>query len=191
MTMSEQDLVRRAAQSDLEAFEQLVRAYQERILFTAVRILGNREDARDAAQEVFVRLYRFLPRFDQRRRFETWLYKIVVNVSYDIAKKTRHARGEVSLDDLPPHEWPQTRLENAADDTQEKVFAMTERLTHTQRSVFVLREVEGFSCREIAEIMECTSGTVRSHLHHARVKLRDLIERHYPELVEGRRHEMS
>jgi RNA polymerase sigma-70 factor (ECF subfamily) len=192
MTDIDREVVRRAAAGDLPAFEQIVKTYAGGIQATAARILGNREDARDAAQEVFLRLYRFLPGYNARRPFGPWLYKIVVNVSYDFAKRAKRYGKEVSLNDIHTSQMPTTNPGGvAADETHEKVLGMTEKLTMGQRTAFILRDVEGFACGEIADIMDCSPATVRSHLHQARARLRDLIRRHYPELLEGRRNELS
>jgi RNA polymerase sigma-70 factor (ECF subfamily) len=191
MSDTERDDVLRAAGGDLQAFERIVKAWSDRIQAAAARILGDREDARDAAQEVFVKLYRFLGRYDPRRPFEPWLYKIAVNVCYDYARKRRRQSNEVPLDDVINTELPRTEPTGiAAGDTHEKVMQMTDQLTLGQKTAFVLRDVEGFTSSEVAEIMDCTQATVRTHLHRARARLRELIRRHYPELIEGRHHEM-
>jgi RNA polymerase sigma-70 factor (ECF subfamily) len=79
----------------------------------------------------------------------------------------------------------------ASDDTHEMVMQMTDRLTLGQKTAFVLRDVEGFTSAEVAEIMDCTQTTVRTHLHRARARLRELLARHCPELIDGRHHELS
>jgi len=184
------DVVRRAAAGDLPAFEHIVNACSWGIQATAARILGNHEDARDATQEVFLRLFRYLPGYDLRRPFGPWLYKIVVNVSYDLARKTRKYGQEVSLDDISDFQYSGASPDTiAAEETREKVLSMTTKLTMGQRTAFILRDVEGFDCVEIAGIMDCSPATVRSHLHQARVRLRKLIRRYCPELLEGRRNE--
>ncbi len=84
---NERALIRRAQSGDIRAFEKLVRIYQPRVISLAYRIVGNPDDARDVAQETFVRVYLFLSRFRNERRFFTWLYRIAINVSYDFLNK--------------------------------------------------------------------------------------------------------
>ncbi len=181
----EQELIRRAQNGDMHAFEQIVFAYQQRIVAVALRYVGNREDALDVAQEVFIRLYRFLPQYDRHQRFFTWLYRIVCNVCNDQFRRSQRTVTAVPLAAVAPDQLP----EAAPTDLQPRELGDTinrliGQLSGPQRLVFTLREMEGLTCREIAETMELPAGTVRSHLHHARKKLQDLLVRHYPELIE-------
>jgi RNA polymerase sigma-70 factor (ECF subfamily) len=184
-------LLRRAQSGDHRAFEVVVKTYERRVVSTAHRLLGSVDDAWDVAQEVFVRLYRFLPRYDVRRPFFPWLYRIVVNACLDHARATRRRGETVPLDEMPPGAHPHVDPVGRGHEVRDKIYGLTDRLSKPQKTVFVLREVEGFSCREIASIMEISQGTVRSHLHHARKRLRDLLALHYPEFLEGMPDEMS
>lgn len=180
----DKEVLRRAAAGDMSAFEQIVKTCGGGIQATAARILGNREDALDATQEVYVRLFRFLPGYDARRPFGPWLYKIVVNVSNDLARRTKHYGREVSLDDIDTSQMPTENQGGiAAEEAGDKVMGLMEKLTMGQKTAFILRDVEGLNCSEIADIMNCSPATVRSHLHQARTRLRELIRRHYPELL--------
>jgi len=182
----DRELIRRAQYGDDQAFAAIVSTYQRRIVSIALRLLGNRDDALDVAQEVFIRLHRYLPQYDRRRPFFTWLYRIVVNVCHDQLRNARPWRDAVPLGEVPPGDLPRCPPpDHAGGEIGGRVRELTARLSDTQRLVFLLREMEGFSCGHIAQTMDLPEGTVRSHLHHARKKLSTLLAKHYPELIEG------
>jgi len=181
----ENELIKSAQKGDIKAFETLVRQYQQRVTGLAVTIVGSRSHALDVAQETFIRVYRFLPSFNTRKNFFTWLYKITVNCSYDFLKREKKYRA-LPLETIPPaqHTGDQTDSFLMAE-MQEKIHELLDTLSVPQKTAFILRDVHGFSCRETAHIMDCPSGTVRSHLHFARKRLRTLVKSQYPEFLEG------
>ncbi len=179
-------LIDRAQRGEMRAFEELFTLYKRRVLNLAYRSIGNHEDARDVTQEVFVRLFRFLPRYDPRRPFFTWLYRITVNVCHDHLRAGRRNDPLLSLDEVPEdllQREPET--DHSWMEVSHKVFELTHCLPMAHKTAFLLRDVEGCTCRETAAIMGCPQGTVRSHLHHARRRLRELLRKRYPELVSG------
>ncbi|MBN2414839.1 sigma-70 family RNA polymerase sigma factor [bacterium] len=181
----EPGLIRRAQSGDVQAFEMLVRHYQPRVLSLACSIVDDPADARDVAQEVFIRVYRFLPSFEHRKRFFTWLYRIILNCSYDFLKREKRFRHDpldeaVIAGEAAPGEG---RIRNG--DLSEVITGLLGTLSVAQKTAFVLRDVEGLSCKEAAAIMDCPQGTLRSHLHFARRRLRDLLKNNYPEYLEG------
>jgi len=148
------------------------------------RILGNEADACDASQEVFLRVYRYLPRFKQDQDFFAWLYRITVNVCRDIAKK-RHGlsarfisltpdSGAVAFDPAAPEE----DAEAAAISTQQRnlITRAMNTLPDKERASLVLRDVEGFSTDEVAVILNSSPTTVRSQISSARKKIRNYCE---------------
>ena len=182
---SERALIRMAQAGDIRAFERLVKLYQQRVISLVYRIVGNPEDARDVAQVIFIRVYRFLSQYRNEKRFFTWLYRIAINASYDFLKKKNRYRS-VPLEDVPTNAPVLIDMgKGTSGEINEKICELAETLSTPQKSAFILREVEGFSNKEIARIMKCPEGTIRSHLHHARKQLRNLLEKHYPELLEG------
>jgi RNA polymerase sigma-70 factor (ECF subfamily) len=176
----DRELVRRAQAEDKEAFEELVRRHQHRVFAVASGILRRREDVEDIAQQVFVKAYFSLKRFDQRAAFSTWLYKITVNECWDLLRKKK-VRPLVYEADLSEEQarMVQTSGEkgSTAPDVSERLEArqrverLLEGLDERDRLMLVLKEVEGFSIEEIAEVLELNSNTVKVRLFRARRRI--------------------
>ncbi len=173
----DRELVRRAQREDKEAFEELVRRHQHRVFAVAGGILRRREDVEDIAQQVFVKAYFSLKRFDQRAAFSTWLYKITVNECWDMLRKKK-VRPLVYESDLSEE---QARLviasgekENPGPDVSQRIEArerverLLEGLDERDRLMLILKEVEGFSIDEIAEVLSLNGNTVKVRLFRAR-----------------------
>ena len=178
---SEKALVQKAKAGDRDAFAALVSAYECKIYNLALRYLGNREDAMDASQEVFLRVFRFLPGFQEESGFSTWIYRIGVNVCKDMLAK-RAKRGELSLE-LPDEEEdyrtaevadrrydPEAIVEQA--DLRESLAEAIGQLPQQQREMIVLRDIQGLSYEEIGQVLSLEAGTVKSRLSRARENLR-------------------
>lgn len=174
-------LVRRAQAGDLEAFDTLVRRYQERIYSVIYHMTAHHEDAADLAQEAFVRAYRALPGFKQDSSFFTWLYRIAINVTLNFLKH-RRPRGQMSLNDLdlPAENDPELvalvsdktpHRDAALRELQERLNAALLKLSEPHRMVVTLHDIQGLRHEQIAAIMKCNVGTVRSRLHYARQQL--------------------
>ena len=171
---SDHDLIRAAQRGEERAFEELVRRHEDRAMRVALSLVPNREDARDLAQEAFLRVFRSLERFDFQHEFTTWLYRIVTNLAIDLLRKRRPATSTSGVDeeeaDLeladPEGEPPAAPLER--EETAARVRACIDRLAPHFRSVMVLRELEGLPCTEIAKIVGTTHVTVRWRLHRGR-----------------------
>jgi len=171
---SDHELIRSAQKGDERAFEELVRRHEERAVRVAMALVANREDARDLAQEAFLRVFRSLDRFDFEHEFTTWLYRIVTNLAIDHLRKRRPAvsttaeqEEEADLDLADP-DGPAPSESMEALETAERVRACIDRLAPHFRSVMVLRELEGLPCQEIAKIVGTTHVTVRWRLHRGR-----------------------
>lgn len=154
------------------AFERLVAAHERLVFGTAMRLLGNREDARDAAQEVFLRLYRNLGRVDEAR-MAAWLYKVTVNVCRDAGRERRPV-SELDAEHPSGAAGPEAGAVEA--DRRRLLANGLRRLSEKERAAVVLRDLEGLSTREVAQAMGNTEATVRSHLSAARLKLKQYIE---------------
>lgn len=176
----DRELVRRAQAQDKEAFEELVRRHQHRVFAVAGGILRRREDAEDIAQQVFVKAYFSLKRFDQRAAFSTWLYKITVNECWDLLRK-RKVRPLVYESDLSEE---QARQFGATDErtseepdiseklvARERVRNLMAGLDERDRTMLILKEVEGFAVEEIAEILGLNANTVKVRLFRARRRI--------------------
>lgn len=173
-------LIERAAAGDTAAFEQIMIHSQDRVMAMTWRILGNEADARDASQEVFLRVYKYLGRFKQDQDFFAWLYTITVNVCRDLAKKRQqHSERFTSLAagaDEGALDFPaeQQGAEEALLHTQQQelIARAMATLPVKERASIVLRDVEGLSTDEVARILKSSSTTVRSQISSARKKIR-------------------
>lgn len=163
--------VRAARSGDRAAFAQLVRQHESTVLRVARRLLMDPHDAQDAAQDVFVRLYDHLDRFDDRRPLTPWLYRITVNVCRTQARKRsrRVAAEQESARDTPVH-----HSNAAATDAADWLERGLARLSPRERAALVLRDLEGLTATEAAKAMQCAPVTVRTLAARARLKLKRL-----------------
>lgn len=181
------DLIERARGGDLVAFREIVERYSSRVHAIAYQMVGNSEDAQDIAQEVFLKLYSSLHKFDPQYPFIAWLYRMTVNLSIDYQRKQARHR-HVSLDEIED--------ESVFEDHRPRPDAYAERnelrgaldqiagdLTPKQRKVFVLRDLQGFSTEEVAQILKCSPVTIRVHLAKARGRIKEALVKCYPNLV--------
>jgi RNA polymerase sigma-70 factor (ECF subfamily) len=173
----DRELVQRAQKEDKEAFEELIRRHQHRVFAVAGGILRRREDVEDIAQQVFVKAYFSIKRFDQRAAFSTWLYKITVNECWDLLRKKKVRplvyEADLSEEQARQVETSEERGSTAPDiserlATQQRVERLLEGLDERDRLMLMLKEVEGFSIEEIAEILHLNSNTVKVRLFRAR-----------------------
>ena len=175
----DRELVRRAQAQDKEAFEQLVRRHQHRVFAVAGGILRRREDVEDIAQQVFVKAYFSLKRFDQRAAFSTWLYKITVNECWDLLrkKKVRPLVYESDLSEEQARQFSAPDRDGSVQDISEKLGAqehverLLEGIDKRDRMMLILKEVEGFAVEEIAEILNLNANTVKVRLFRARRRI--------------------
>lgn len=176
----DRELVRRAQKGNKEAFEELVVRHQQRVFAVARGILKRQEDVEDISQQVFVKAFFALKKFDQRAAFTTWLYKITVNECWDMLRK-RKVRPLVYESDLSEDQARQfSAVENVHEDVPEltdrlaarqEVERLLEGLDERDRSMLILKEVEGFSVEEIAELLDLNTNTVKVRLFRARRRM--------------------
>lgn len=178
-------LVRQAQKGDMVAFEQLVTMYQDRIYGLGYHLTGNSADAQDVAQEAFIRAYNALKGFRLEADFGTWLHRIAVNVGINIRRKRRPVvsldapvntqdGGEIQRELAATAETPEEAAERG--ELRGRVRRAMMELTEEHRIVLVLREIQGYAYDEIAEIMDCSLGTVKSRISRARRALREKLE---------------
>jgi len=174
-------LVRRARHGDLAAYDELVRRYQERVYSTVYHMTSNHEDANDLAQETFIKGYQALKSFKGDSSFYTWVYRIAVNKTINFLKQRKN-KSHLSLNDIDfnaEHDPDMVML--VSDKTPRRDAALTElhgklndamqKLSPVHRLVVTLHDVQGLPHEEIASIMDCNIGTVRSRLFYARQQL--------------------
>jgi len=179
-------LIERAASGDTAAFEQIMIHSQQRVMAMTWRMLGNEADARDASQEVFLRVYKYLGRFKQDQDFFGWLYGITVNVCRDIAKKRqRHSDRFTSFDAgadegayAVPAEQPNAEETFMHTQQRELITRAMATLPDKERAAIVLRDIEGLATDEVARILNSSSTTVRSQISSARKKIKIYCERY-------------
>jgi len=183
--VDEESLVRQARRGDLEAYDELVRRHQERIYATIYHMTANHEDANDLAQESFIKAYQALKSFKGGSSFYTWLYRIAVNKTINFLKQ-RNNRVHMSLNDLDfntennpdlvaliSDQTP--RRAAGLNELSEKLNAALLKLSEPHRLVMVLHDVQGLSHEEVAKVMDCNIGTVRSRLFYARQQMQSLL----------------
>ena len=186
-TLDDSAVVAQFLAGEERAFQELVDRYQTRLLNFVYRTIGDREKAEDLVQEVFIRVYRHLHRFDTSKKFSTWIYTIASNLAKNELRN--RSRNPLVLFQTIKKNWEDEdrplQFEDATsrpDDLYRKrhlrelVDEATAKLPEHHRQVFVLRELEGKSYEEIAEITDCNLGTVKSRLNRARNAFAEIIE---------------
>lgn len=177
----ERDLVAKAKEGDLQAYDELVRRYQERIYSTIYHMTANHEDANDLAQDAFIKAFRALKSFKGDSSFFTWVYRIAINKTINFLKQ-RRKRTQMSLNDLDfnaehdpdlvalvSEKTPRRDLNLS--ELQERLNAAMLKLSEVHRMVVTLHDIQGLSHEEISRILDCNTGTVRSRLFYARQQL--------------------
>ena len=167
--MAEDHLIKSAQLGDLKAFEMLVRQHQDMVYAVAYQIVGNADDAQDVCQTCFIKVHRDIGKYRPKAKFSTWLYRIAVNAAIDFQRRQKSDRFVV-VDEAE-------LVSGKSDlDVQLSLERVLEGLTPKQRVAFVLRDLQGFPLDEVAEILKCSSITVRVHLHNARRYVRKRME---------------
>lgn len=184
-------LVALAQQGDMRAFDALVTRHRTRIFAMIRNMTRNEADAWDISQDVFVKAWHALPRFEAKARFSTWLYRIAHNAVYDWSRK----RKIESIGELNDEIFERNRIDPAATtapsaaeapdaalgygELRAKIEQALAKLSPDHREVVLLKDVQGLAYKEIAEVMDCTLGTVMSRLFYARQKLQTLLKDEY------------
>jgi len=179
---SDETLARNFQQGELSAFDELMERYMQQALSVAYYYLRNWEDAKDASQEAFVKLYQSISSFNSTLRFRPWFFRILINHCLNVKRKKKKIqffslfvfndqnKQSALLDVLDDGSFDSER-----DEVREIVWKALDKLSGKHREVVVLHDMEGFKEDEIAEILNCSQGTVKSRLHYGRRKLRTLL----------------
>lgn len=174
---TDQELVKRVQNGDKKAFDLLVLKYQQKIINLVSRFVRNQSDAQDVSQEAFLKAYRALPKFRGDSAFYTWIYRIAVNTAKNyLAVQARRPSGiDMDIAEIEQIQGDSALKDNATpeslalrDEIQATVAAAIDDLPEDLKAAITLRELEGLSYEEIAEVMECPIGTVRSRIFRAR-----------------------
>jgi RNA polymerase sigma factor (sigma-70 family) len=184
--VEDKQLVRRAQEGDLSAFDELIRRYQERVYATVYHMTSNHEDANDLTQETFVKAYKALTSFKGDSGFFTWVYRIAVNKTINFLKQKKNRHNGFSLNDLDfnaEHDPDlvalvsdkNPRRDMGLAELQEKLNEAMQKLSEVHRLVVTLHDIQGLSHEEIGKIMDCNPGTVRSRLFYARQQLQGAL----------------
>lgn len=184
-------LVAKAQGGDLKSYDALITRHRGKIFAMIRNMIHQEADAWDLSQEVFIKAWQALPRFEAKARFSTWLYRIAHNVVYDFTRKRKiESAGELNdeifnRDRIDPAAVATPAMTEAPDETMAhgelrvKIEAALAKLSAEHREVVILKDVQGLSYKEIAEAMDSTLGTVMSRLFYARQKLQALLKDEY------------
>jgi len=188
MAANDTELIVQTQRGNMDAFEQLVQRYDKRVLTIAAGYVNCADDAKDIYQEVFLRVYKGLPKFQYKSEFSTWLYRITTNVCLSHRSRgRRHSHTSldqnVNDDDGQPHALKDTLAGDTSADQQAhdaeismRVEQALNTLSPRQRMVFTLKHYEGYKLREIAEMMKCREGTVKKYLFEAMARLKKQLK---------------
>jgi RNA polymerase sigma-70 factor (ECF subfamily) len=175
----ETELLQRSRYGDQEAFREIVQGHQRYAYAVAYRFLGNEADAEDVVQESFISVWTHLDKYDPRRKFATWLYRIVANRCLDFIKSKNRRRTENPADPERAGSGQSFEDPEKAHDVKERlgmVNAQVRGLPEKQRMVFILRDLQDLGIDETSEILNMSKASVKSNLFHARKTLRRRIE---------------
>ena len=171
-------LIQRFKAGDLSIFEIILKKYQDRIYNLCRYLLGNPQDAEDAAQDVFLKAYRKLRNFKPESSLYTWLYRIAVNTCLDHKRKFRpEPFKDQSLAENVPSSEPSPEQRYQSKEIGQAIQSALDQLPKQSRAVIVLREVEGLSYEEMAEVLNTSVGTVKSRISRTREELRRILQK--------------
>ena len=172
-------LISRFQQGEAEAFDRLMAAHTDRVFALAWGVLQNREEAKDAAQEVFIKLYGALPRFSPSDNLNAWLYRVCLNHCIDRKRRAKRPSVEMTDEDwdrLQGSESDEPEFRAYQSETARIIRHAVNQLPERQRLVFILRHYKLLSINEIGEAIGCTPGAVKAHLSRATAHLRDRLQ---------------
>lgn len=182
--LKEKQLIQKAKSGDEVSFESLILSCQSKAYNIALRYLKNEDDALDALQESFIKIFRHLNSFKEDSRFDTWVYRIVVNTCNDMLRKNSNQKitdsiyktedDKEAVIDIPDVSGSPEKVFEQKLNT-EHIMSCLEKLNQEQKEIIVLRDIHGFSYDEISEILSCSIGTVKSRINRSRLRLREIL----------------
>lgn len=190
----EKKLIKKSISGDVESFEILISRYQKMAYNVAYRIMGNEEDAKDMAQESFIKIFKYIKNFRMDSSFSTWMYRIVMNTCKDELRKKKlkvisidktidTGDGSMQMDIEDSSRTPEQLLESK--ETSEEVQNALLQISENNRIVVVLRDIKGFSYSEISEIIDVPVGTIKSRINRGRQELKEILIRRRDRSLQG------
>ncbi len=190
-TFNEQVLIEKARSGDEASFELLINSCKTKAYNTALRYLRDEEDAMDVLQESLIKVFRHLNKFKGDCKFDTWVYRIVVNTCNDFLRKNKNQRsnigmyyegesGETAIEIPDNSPTPSEQLDSKL--RASYLLDCLEEISAEHKEIIILRDIQGFSYEEISEIQQCSMGTVKSRINRARQKLKQKVLEQYDEL---------
>lgn len=186
--LNDRDVIAAIREGDTSAFEHLVRKYEARVFHHCLRMVGDREESTDLTQEVFLKVFKNIHKYEHGYAFYTWLYRITVNCCIDYFRNSKRKIKKIPLsqldkgyqsDNTRDHDVPDERFGPELNLMNSELRGVLNNavggLSENLRSTIILKEIEGFSYAEIAEISECSIGTVKSRMHRAREELKGIL----------------
>lgn len=180
MDLNENELIKKCIDGDIDAFETLIDKYKQTAYNIALGIVKNPDDAMDMSQEALIKVYRYIKNFNQKSSFSTWLYRIVMNTCLDYIKKNE--KNKV----IPINEEIINNEDSCMDSDPEKILdkkiqtqqirEAIDKLSPIHKNTIILRDIQGFSYEEIANITECSLGTVKSRIKRGRENLKAILK---------------
>ncbi len=175
---NDDDLVGEVLKGDQSSFDLLLRPHRQGLINMAYRMTGNFEEAKEICQESLIKIYKYLYRFEKGRSFKSWIYKITMNSTYDFLRKKKKAgdiiesqkRYTLSVSPNPEKQFLNKEIGS-------KIESCLRNLSPKEKTVFILRDGDGFSVEETSRILKCSSLSVRTHLSRARKKIRIQFEK--------------
>jgi RNA polymerase sigma-70 factor (ECF subfamily) len=195
--VDDSELVDRAQNGDRDAFQELVERYQQKVYSICYSKLKDEQDSQDVSQDVFIKVYRYLDNFNKNSSFYTWLYRITVNTCIDFLRKENRVQ-KVDYDDSIKREEDLEGMDDlmptklgvdpgkalGRKELRQKMLEALNSLSEKHRTILNLREVEGLSYKEMAEVLEISKGTVMSRLYHARQYFQEALEEYLGDSLE-------
>ncbi|MBI5366593.1 MAG: RNA polymerase sigma factor [Planctomycetes bacterium] len=177
MSRTDAELLRDVQNGSQPAFRELVERYQQRVFWTAKNVVHDADTAQDVVQDAFLRIYQARMNIDPDRKFFSYLYEVVVNLCIDRLRKEGGVK-KVALDDVGDigHDAPGPDLHAEAGELRQHVASVLARLPEKYRSVIALRDLQGFTCEEISDLLKVNSATLRWRLHMARKQFKEIWE---------------
>lgn len=178
-------LIKSALKGDMQSFEELIYQYEKKVYNVALRVFKNPEDAKDISQDVFIKIYKNLDKFDNKSSFSTWIYRITTNTCIDELRK-RKGKETVSINnDIEDDEGrfkrefadnePTPEEKVISKEGESEIIKSMNTLSDEHRTIIVMRDIEGLSYTEISEIIGVSIGTVKSRISRARLQLKNII----------------